>query len=180
MSEAADLIRRLNNLISTGTITQIDKSKALCKVNILGRETDFIPTMQKANTYKRKWVPFKVGEQVVVLCPFGNADFGVVIGSIFNKNSKEPNISNENIEITEYCDGTKISYDVDKKELKVDASNKITIICKDAKVQANTVKVDSPSIDMGLGGKGVVTGECICALTGLPHHDFSQNTRSKK
>ncbi|WP_324171986.1 phage baseplate assembly protein V [Sulfurimonas sp.] len=189
-----DLIRIIKNLISIGTICEIDATRALAKVNILDRETDFFPVLSISSSFKRKFTPIRIGEQVLVLCPNGNADFGIIIPSIFNKDSLEPNGSNENIEIAEYEDGTIISYDTKTKELKIDASDKITIICKsinvkcdsakiDAKsveVKADTTIVDSPSIDLGKGGKGVVTGECICALTGAPHHDFSSNTMSKK
>ncbi|EAJ4628943.1 phage baseplate assembly protein V, partial [Campylobacter coli] len=51
--------------------------------------------------------------------------------------------------------------------------------CINANIKADKVLVDSPSIDLGLGGKGLVTTECICAFTGSPHPHGSNNTRSK-
>lgn len=190
-----ELTRKVNNLISIGTVTQIDTNKALAKVNILGRETNFFPVLSISNSYKRKFTPIKVNEQVLVLCPNGNADFGIIIPSIFNKDSLEPDGSNENIEIVTYSDGTTISYDTEAKELKIDASDKITIICKSANVKADNVKVeassvdvkadttliDSPSIDLGgSGGKGVITGASICPFTNAPHSDPSTIVKAVK
>lgn len=187
MKNINDVLRQVKNLISVGTVTEVDASKSLAKVDILGRETDFLPVVQRANSFKREFIPVRVGEQVVVLCPDGDSDFGTILGSIFNQGCKEPSGSGQTIEITEYEDGTKVSYDVSAKELKIEATNKITIIasgdvdvtCANASVKAESVAVDSSSIDLGLGGKGVVTGECKCAFTGLPHPDMSGNTRSK-
>jgi hypothetical protein len=58
-----------------------------------------------------------------------------------------------------------------------------TIINSTATTTVNSpaVTVNSLSIDLGgVGGKGVVTGDCICHFTGLPHADTSLITRAKK
>lgn len=174
-----ELLRRLNNIVDIGTVVSISENKKLAVVDILGRKTASFPIIGDANTFKRKATPVRVGEQVTVFCPKGNSDFGFIIAGMFNTDCKEPDGFNENIEISEYEDGTTISYDVEQKELKVDAVNKITIICKSATIKADTAVLDSPSIDLGIGGKGVVTGECINEMTGNPFLNYSQNTRSK-
>ena len=176
----SELLRRINNLINIGTVVSVSEDKRLAVVDILGRKTNLLPVISGANSFKKKATPVRVGEQVAVFCPNGNSDFGFVLGGIFNSDCKEPAGFNKDVEITQYEDGTTISYDVKAKELKIDAVGKITIICKDANITANSVVIDSGNIDLGTGGKGVVTGECECAFTGLPHHSFSSNTRSKK
>ncbi len=184
-----ELRRLINNLIVVGTVTESKSADgvSLARVKILDRVSDFLPVVQTANSFKTHAVPVRPGEQVIVLSPFGNGDSGFIIGSIFNKGQKEPQGYGENKEVTEFSDGTIISYDTAAKLLDVNAVGDINITCKNATinstaatVNANSVTVDSPSIDLGKGGMGVVTGECICALTGAPHHDFSANTRSKK
>ena len=175
-----ELIRSIKNLISIGTVIEVDATRALAKVSILGRKTNFFPVLGISSSFKRKRIPIKVDEQVLVLCPNGNADFGIIIPSIFNKGSLEPDGSDEDIEIETYSDGTTISYSVKDKELKIDASDKITIICKSANIKADTVVIDSPSIDLGKGGKGVVTGECMCPFTGAPHADVSSKVKAAK
>lgn len=146
-----ELERRLNNLINIGTVYSISKNKKLAAVDILGRKTTFFPIMGDANTFKRKASPVRIGEQVAVFCPFGNSDFGFIVAGMFNTDCKEPDGFNENIEISEYEDGTIISYDVVAKELKVDAINQITIICQSANIKANSIGIKANSVDF-LGG----------------------------
>ena len=49
-----ELLRRVNNLINTGTVHSISKNKKLAQVNILGRITAPFPIMGDANTFKKK------------------------------------------------------------------------------------------------------------------------------
>ena len=168
-----DLIRLIRNLISIGTVTEVHPFQALAKVNILDRETDFFPVLSIANSYKRKFTPLNIGEQALVLCPQGNADFGVILPSLFHKASKEPDGSNENKEITTYSDGTVISYDTQAKELKVDASEKITIICKSANVTADTVSITANTTNNGdvtINGSLTVSGTIADSKGDLTSH----------
>jgi phage baseplate assembly protein V len=185
----AELKRLIDNIASVGTIseTQSAKGKALARVKLLKRTTAFYPILSFSNTFKRHFIPARVGEQVLVIHPFGEASVGFIIRGIFNKGRKEHSLSNDHTEVIDFEDGTVITYDTQAKELKINASDKITIICKAAKVTAETVdvvadsvKIDSGSIDLGDGGKGIVTGECLCAFTGTPHSDISSKVRAVK
>jgi len=173
-----ELERRLNNIVQVGTVVEIDKSKALARVNILGRVTDFLPVFMWTNDFVKVWLPIRVGQQVAVLSPFGNGNSGIILPSIYNKSCKEPNGANDENVVIEFSKGVKIISD--GENINIDVPKDINVTCTNANVKASSVKVDSPSVDLGLGGKGVVTGECICAFTGKPHHDYSANTRSKK
>ena len=173
-----ELERRLNNIVQVGTVVEIDKSKALARVNVLGRVTDFLPVFMWTNDFVKVWLPIRVGQQVAVLSPFGNGNSGIILPSIYNKSCKEPNRANDENVVIEFSKGVKIISD--GENINIDVPKDINVTCTNANVKASSVKVDSPSIDLGLGGKGVVTGECICAFTGRPHHDYSLNTRSKK
>jgi len=160
----SELLRRLGNIVQIGTVTEsksID-GYSLARVNILGRVSDFLPFMQSANSFKRVASPVRVGEQVIILSPYGNADGGVILGAIFNKNAKEPaGYSNEQ-EVCEYEDGTRISYNTQTKELKVDASDKILITCKSATVNAKSVSITattSHSGDVSINGNLTLSGD---------------------
>lgn len=157
-----ELKRLIFNLVNVGTIseTKSKDGKALVRVKVLERESDFLPIVSFGNSFKRHFIPARVGEQVVMFCPFGEANGGFIVRSIFNKNCKEPSGSNEHTEVIEYEDGTVLSYDTKAKELKVDASNKITIICKSASVTADTVNVTATTThtgDVTINGKLTVS-----------------------
>ena len=175
-----ELERKINNIVQIGTVTEVKSADglALARVNILGRVTDFLPVFMWANDFVKVWMPIRVGQQVAVLSPFGNANSGIILPSVYNKSCKEPSgASDENV-VIDFSKGVKII--CDGENINIDVPNDVNITCTNANVKASSVKVDSPSIDLGLGGKGVVTGECICAFTGKPHYDYSANTRSAK
>jgi len=172
--------RKLNNLIQIGIVTEVksDEGLALARVDVLGRVTDFLPVFKWANDFVKVWLPIKVGQQVVVLSPFGNANSGIILPSIYNKTCKEPSDANDKNVVLEFAKGVKIV--CDGENINIDIPKDVNLTCTNANIKAENVKIDSASIDLGLGGKGVVTGECVCAFTGKPHHDFSANTRSAK
>lgn len=156
-------------MIDCGTVyaSKSSKGQSVVKVNILGRITEWLPFMQEATRFKRKSKPIPKGTQVVVLAN------RYVIGAIFNTGCTEPEGANEHCEVTEYEDGTRITYDTNEKKLHVDAVGEVVVNCKTATVKADVdVKVNGSTISLN-DGTGVVTGECICALTGKPHSDIS-------
>ncbi|WP_416860566.1 phage baseplate assembly protein V [Helicobacter ganmani] len=176
-----ELLNLLKNLITIGTITETKSAegKALARVNLCGRITDFLPVVSFANSYKRHYIPARIGEQVLVFSPYGEANGGIILRGIFNQECKESEEANNTREILTYEDGVSFSYDTETSTLKIDSPKQIQILCQNASITAQKVEIDSPSIDLGLGGAGVVTTECTCAFTGSPHPHGSTNTRSK-
>lgn len=150
MMNLSELLRKLNNLISIGTIseTKSAQGKALARVKIFDRVTDFYPVVSFSNTFKRHFIPIRVNEQVLVFSPFGDASSGFIIRGIFNRSCKEPNGSSQTCEVMEYEDGTTISYDTAAKELKINAVGKVTVICKSANIKADAVKVEAQTLDI--------------------------------
>ncbi len=151
-----ELLRRLENIVQVGTIsvTKTRQGKALAKVILDDDEdnkrvTRFLPVISFANSFGRVFFPLKVDEQVLVVSPFGNANSGFIIRSIFNRGCKEPDGSNEHTAIVEFEDGTRISYDTKARDLKVDAVKSINIICKEATVTADTTTINSTSTHNG-------------------------------
>lgn len=147
----SELKRLINNIVCFGTISQTKSAngKALARVKVMDRETDFLPVLSFSNSFKKHFIPVRVDEQVVMFSPFGEASGGFIIRSIFNKDAKEPSLANEHTEVMEYEDGTVISYDTKAKELKINASDKITIICKAATVTADTVDITATTSNTG-------------------------------
>lgn len=104
---------QLDNLIQAGIVVQADASNALVKVDMLGVETDWLPMLMQANSFKKHWVGLRVGEQVVVVAG------RYVLGSIYNTSQREPAGASNHTDITEYEDGTRIIYDSAVKSLNV-------------------------------------------------------------
>ena len=147
----AEVLRLIGNLFQVGTITQTKSAdgKALAKVKVLDRETEFFPVVSFSNTFKKKCEPIRVNEQAIVFCPFGEANSGFIIRGLFNVDCKEPGGANANKEVVTYEDGTTISYDTASKELLVDAAGMVKVICKNAEVTADTITINSTSTHNG-------------------------------
>ena len=115
--------------------------------------------LSKNNSFTKKATPIRVGEQVVVLCPGGEGNIGVILGSIYNVNNKEPEGFSDTREIITYEDGTTIFYDSESKTLDINAVGLINIVCKEVKVKANTTYIESTSThkgDVTIDGKLIV------------------------
>lgn len=146
MISPGELKRRLSNIIQIGTVsaTKSKDGKALARVVLDDdgenrRVSKFLPVVSLANSFAKVWFPIRVKEQVLVISPFGNANSGFIIRSIFNKGCKEPSGADEHTAIIEFEDGTKISYDSKASDLKIDAVKSINIICKSATIVADDI-----------------------------------------
>jgi phage baseplate assembly protein V len=142
----ADLKRQIDNLINVGTIsqTQSDNGTAMARVKIFDRETAMLPIMSFANSYKKRYVPARVGEQVVVFSPYGDASHGFIVRGLFNDGCPEPSSVSNTKESVEYEDGTVMTYDTDAKKLFIDASGSIEVSASNGmKFSAESVEVSA-------------------------------------
>ena len=142
-----ELERRINNLIQVGTVVEIDESRALARVNILGRVTDFLPVKMIGNNFVKVFIPIRINEQVLVVCPFGNANSGFIIPSIFNVNCKEPSGSNPDTAIIEFAGGVRI--DSDGKTVNVTAPVNVNVTATTATVTAANTIITSETTNNG-------------------------------
>lgn len=185
MITLAELKRRLENIVQVGTISQTKSvdGKALARVVLDDsgedkRVSKFLPVASIANTFMKIWIPIKVGEQVLVISPFGNANSGFIIRSIFNRSCKEPTGANEHTTVIEFDDGTIIKYDSKASELKIDAAKSINIFCQTATITAATVDI---SADVSIDGDLSITGDISCdseisdVLGNLTNHQHSDS-----
>lgn len=126
---SSEIIRLISNICSFGTIVETKSANglALARVKIDDRVTDFFPVVSKSNSFKKHYIPARVGEQVTVFCPFGEANIGFILPSIFNKGSKEPTGASDTREVVTYEDGTTFFYDTKIKELNVNCVGDVKI-----------------------------------------------------
>ena len=125
----SELLRLISNVCSFGTIVETKSAEglALARVKIDERVTDFFPVASRSNSFKKHYIPIRVGEQVTVFCPFGEANIGFILPSIFNKGSKEPTGASDSREVVSYEDGTTFYYDTKRKELNINCVGDINI-----------------------------------------------------
>ena len=142
-----ELERKLNNIVQVGTVVEINKSKALARVNILGRVTDFLPVKMIGNSFVKVFIPIRVNEQVLVVCPYGNANSGFIIPSIFNKGCEEPSGSNPDKAIIEFSGGVRI--DSDGSTVNVIAPVNVNVTAATATITAANTIITSETANNG-------------------------------
>lgn len=101
--------RRISNLVLMGQITDIDSAQARVKVAAGAITTTWIPFATARAGHDRTWHMPEIGEQVIVACPCGDINQGVVVGSVYREAHPAPADTPE-ISRSTYKDGASIEY----------------------------------------------------------------------
>ena len=138
--EIAELIRLLENIARTGTVTEIDEGKWRVRVQSGELETTWLRwNAQRAGAFK-VWVPPSIGEQVWFLCLGGNTDVAFIGGSMYSDDNPAPGASRNEMVVTA-PDGAKFRYDAEAGALQVQG-------IKSAVIEASViVTLDTPEVN---------------------------------
>lgn len=188
MSNTADSLRLLHNLIRLGTIAEVDAAAARVRVQSGDNLTDWRPWLSARAGDSSEWNPPSVGEQVLLLSPSGDLAQAIVLTGIYSDANPAP-ADSETLWRRTFPDGTTITYDHAASHLNIavrgDAELSITgdatvSVSGSAAITAGTeATVDAPAIKLNKGA-GVVTGAHTCHFTGTPHSDFSSTVTAGK
>ncbi|MEV8753070.1 phage baseplate assembly protein V [Klebsiella variicola] len=138
--EIAELIRLLENVARTGTVTEIDEGKWRVRVQSGKLETTWLRwNAQRAGAFK-VWVPPSIGEQVWFLCLGGNTDVAFIGGSLYSDDNPAPGATRKEMVVTA-PDGAKFRYDAEAGALQVQG-------IKSAVIEASViVTLDTPEVN---------------------------------
>ncbi|SCX53105.1 phage baseplate assembly protein V [Variovorax sp. EL159] len=165
-----ELQRLIENLLRSGTISQVDQAGYKCRVKSGGLETNWLRWFAHRAGDVRHWSPPVVGEQCMVFSPGGVMAAGFVLVGIFS-DSMPPNGDSGDVERTTYPDGAVFEYDHSASALKVTlpgggtaditVPDSITVQCKTADVTASeSAKVHSQEITLD-APMNIVTGQLV-------------------
>lgn len=138
--DIAELIRLLENIVRTGTVTEIDEGKWRVRVQSGELETTWLRwNAQRAGAFK-VWVPPSIGEQVWFLCLGGNTDVAFIGGSLYSDDNPAPGASRNEMAVTA-PDGATFRYDAEAGALQVKG-------IKSAVIEALVkIKLDTPEVE---------------------------------
>lgn len=138
--------RLISNLIRIGVITSVDLVNARATVDAGGVPSDGLPWLAMRAGTTRTWSPPTIGEQVVVLSPYGDMANGIILLGLYQDAHAAPS-AGADINNTTYPDGSTVEYDSASNTLTVNvaAAGNVIINCKIATVNAETsVTLDTP------------------------------------
>ncbi|EPZ5745156.1 phage baseplate assembly protein V [Klebsiella pneumoniae] len=138
--ELAELIRLLENVVRTGTVTEIDEEKWRVRVQSGGLSPNWMRwTAQRAGAFK-VWIPPSIGEQVWFLCLGGNTDVAFIGGSLYSDDNPAPGASRNEMVVTA-PDGARFRYDAEAGALRVTG-------IKTAAIEASVkITLDTPEVE---------------------------------
>lgn len=141
--------RLLMNSVAYGTVMSVDLSDPAAPravVNVNSLQSAPMPWIARRAGPDSEWWAPEVGEQVAVICAYGDTVQGIILGSIYQANFPAPSQSPD-VWRKQFKDGTWIQYDRAAHVLTVDAtaSNGTVIVncqtatmnCKDATINAS-------------------------------------------
>ena len=124
--DLAEVIRLLENIVRTGTVTQIDEKKWRVRVQSGELDSTWLRwNAQRAGAFK-VWVPPSVGEQVWCLCMGGNTTAAIIGGSLYSNDNPAPGTSTKEM-IGTAPDGAKFRYDAEAGALQASGIKSATI-----------------------------------------------------
>ncbi|HBQ3902156.1 phage baseplate assembly protein V [Klebsiella pneumoniae] len=138
--DIAELIRLLENIGRTGTVTEIDEENWRVRVQSGGLETTWLRwNAQRAGAFK-VWVPPSIGEQVWLLCLGGNTNTAIIGGSLYSDDNPAPGATRNEMVVTA-PDGARFRYDAEAGALQVTG-------IKSAVIEASViVTLDTPEVN---------------------------------
>lgn len=107
--DVSELNRQVANLVRIGSVAELDEANARVKLSVSGLTTDWLPWSAARAGKTRTWSPPQIGEQVIMVSPFGDMGQAVVVGSLFSDAATAPAASKDQ-ETTVYPDGARIDH----------------------------------------------------------------------
>ncbi|HCL5287845.1 TPA: phage baseplate assembly protein V [Salmonella enterica] len=167
-NEIADLRRRIDNLIRTGVVTDVNLKEGTCRVKSGELETRHLPISAIRAGDARVWWPPSVGEQVTLFCMSGNPETAIVFPGLFCDAFPQPDARGKTLHI-HFPDGAVIEYDANVSALlatgmttasvetsesitantskaTVNATESINATTKQATVKATNITLDAPTV----------------------------------
>lgn len=122
----SDLFRRLENLISLGTIAEVDHPSRRFRGEISGRKTGWLPYPADIGANYRRWRPLRVGTQAVFACPSGDPAQAVLVSLTYSDDLPPP-ATDGGLDLIQFDDGTAISYDSAAQALTVTTPGRLSV-----------------------------------------------------
>ncbi|WP_313539748.1 phage baseplate assembly protein V [Sphingomonas sp.] len=120
MSDLNDPRRLIGNLMRLGTIETLDLAQGTVRVRVGEIVTGDIPFAASRAGAVRIWSPPSLGEQVLLFCPEGDVEAGIILGALFCDAHPAP--TSDGTFLIDFADGTRISYDPQAHKLAITLS----------------------------------------------------------
>lgn len=153
-------------LIRLGTVASVDLGAGMCVIDVGDIRTPPIRWIEVRAGATRTWSPPSVGEQVVLICPYGELAGALALRGINSDSAPPPGSTTE--EVTLYADGARIAYDPE--------AHRLTATLPDGGEIAVTATRVTIMGDVDVTGTITATTDVIAAGKSLKNHRHTNVT----
>ena len=148
MNAIAELRRRLDNMIRSGTIAEVDHAKALCRVKTGTITTGWLPFFTRRSGSTKEWDPVSVGEQCTILSPSGELTQGQVLVGLYSE--ANPAQSNSpDVHRIDWANGDFVEHNAATGGYHLKLAGHVQIDAASLSIQCSgTVKINGSRIDL--------------------------------
>lgn len=146
-------------LIRIGTIATVDLAAATCTVELGDLVTGPIRWMEGRTGATRSWSPPSEGEQVLLICPYGELAGALALRGIVSDSYPAAGSSLE--ELVLFSDGARIAYDPESHVLtaSLPGGSTVNLTADQVNITGNVAIDGNLSIDGDTSCTGTVTGD---------------------
>jgi len=169
--DSNELFQRLDGVIKTGYIRNVDPDAKQVRVAVDGNVTPWIDWMVFRAGLLSFWSLPDRGEKVVIAAPAGDISMAIVLGSLYSDNGGDAPSSDPEETYIKFPDGSTLVYNHGENQfnLTVTGQGLVNIACVNATVvAAEKATIDSPQTDItgDLLVKGQIVGTKGMAISG--------------
>jgi phage baseplate assembly protein V len=179
MTALSDPRRLIGNLLQLGAVESVDLGAATCRVRVGELVTGDLPWLTPRAGATRVWSAPAAGEQVLLLCPEGDVEGGLVLPALFSDAHPAP--ASDKRDLVTWSNGAELAYDADGaglvlklpdgRPLKITAPAGVTIEAPVAITGAVKVKGKTAlDGDVTLTGKLTASDDVLAAGKSLKRH----------
>ena len=182
-AQAPDNERRLDEIVSIGTVAEQDYSDAKAprvRVKIGANVTDWLAWSSGSAGGNTDWQPLDVGEQVVMVAPGGDLAQAVIIGTV-HKNDAEAPDKDPDVTARRWKDGSQQSFNRSESawllklnsggNFKIDVGDTVfTLKSGNVDIKTKTVTVSAPGGMKFTTSQLTVTGDVVAGGVSVMNH----------
>jgi len=164
-ARSSDQDRLISGLARIGVVDSVDLDAALAVVRFSADLTS--PPLQWLGRAGKValWAPPSPGEQVLVICPEGDLEQGVVLGSLFS--DANPAVASALAYVLEYLEGAALTYDPETHDVTLDVPGKVTLKAGGGFLLEGDLVLKG---DVDLQGRLQSTGDVVAGDISLKSH----------
>lgn len=133
--ELREIQRRLENVISIGTVSAVNHQQKTLRLQLGDIQTDWLDMPAQQGRNFKRWQPIRKGQQFILGAPNGELEQAVIIGELYSDHLPSPSHDPE-LDLIQFECGTVIQHDNRTGKLTIQAQGEMELVAKILRIKA--------------------------------------------